>query len=159
MEKEKKSAAVSYVGAWAMNVVSSVGIIMANKQLMSPVGYAFCFGNTTFIFQIMTNPLLYFYLSVSNIKSQLMITNCVGSRMVLRFRDLCKIQKIINNVILQFLQDDAMAVIPLQVSIICSICKGNVFCPDVVRIFINFDVEYLLQLVDILYVIDRFFVG
>lgn len=40
---EKKSA-VSDVGAWAMNVVSSVGLIMANKQLMSPAGYAFAFG-------------------------------------------------------------------------------------------------------------------
>jgi hypothetical protein len=35
---------VSDVGAWAMNVVSSVGIIMANKQLMSAAGYAFSFG-------------------------------------------------------------------------------------------------------------------
>jgi hypothetical protein len=35
---------VSDVGAWAMNVVSSVGIIMANKQLMSSSGYAFAFG-------------------------------------------------------------------------------------------------------------------
>ncbi|KAK3021506.1 hypothetical protein RJ639_046417 [Escallonia herrerae] len=43
---EKKSAGVSDVGAWAMNVVSSVGIIMANKQLMSPAGYAFCFATT-----------------------------------------------------------------------------------------------------------------
>ncbi|KAF4349394.1 hypothetical protein CsatB_007892 [Cannabis sativa] len=44
---EKKSvAAVSDVGAWAMNVVSSVGIIMANKQLMSSSGYAFTFATT-----------------------------------------------------------------------------------------------------------------
>ena len=43
MESEKKSS-VSDVGAWAMNVVSSVGIIMANKQLMSSNGYAFGFG-------------------------------------------------------------------------------------------------------------------
>lgn len=43
MDLEKKPV-VSDVGAWAMNVVSSVGIIMANKQLMSPNGYAFCFG-------------------------------------------------------------------------------------------------------------------
>ncbi|XP_078149020.1 UDP-rhamnose/UDP-galactose transporter 2-like [Carex rostrata] len=42
---EKKSA-VSDVGAWAMNVVSSVGLIMANKQLMSPAGYAFSFATT-----------------------------------------------------------------------------------------------------------------
>lgn len=42
--QKKSSAAVSDVGAWAMNVVSSVGIIMANKQLMSNAGYAFAFG-------------------------------------------------------------------------------------------------------------------
>ncbi|OVA09300.1 Triose-phosphate transporter domain [Macleaya cordata] len=45
MEDEKKSS-VSDVGAWAMNVVSSVGIIMANKQLMSQNGYAFNFATT-----------------------------------------------------------------------------------------------------------------
>lgn len=46
MESEKKpsSAAISNFGAWAMNIVSSVGIIMANKQLMSNNGYAFTFG-------------------------------------------------------------------------------------------------------------------
>lgn len=44
MEKDKSMGGVSDVGAWGMNVVSSVGIIMANKQLMSPAGYAFCFG-------------------------------------------------------------------------------------------------------------------
>ncbi|KAJ3692492.1 hypothetical protein LUZ60_012842 [Juncus effusus] len=42
---EKKSP-VSDVGAWGMNVVSSVGLIMANKQLMSPSGYAFAFATT-----------------------------------------------------------------------------------------------------------------
>ncbi|KAA8535903.1 hypothetical protein F0562_028381 [Nyssa sinensis] len=46
MEKEKNLSAVSDVGAWAMNVISSVGIIMANKQLMSPAGYAFCFATS-----------------------------------------------------------------------------------------------------------------
>ncbi|XP_059636483.1 UDP-rhamnose/UDP-galactose transporter 1-like [Cornus florida] len=46
MEAEKKSSAVSDFGAWAMNVVSSVGIIMANKQLMSNNGYAFSFATT-----------------------------------------------------------------------------------------------------------------
>ncbi|KAK9270280.1 hypothetical protein L1049_025857 [Liquidambar formosana] len=46
MESEKKSSSVSDVGAWAMNVVSSVGIIMANKQLMSANGYAFSFATT-----------------------------------------------------------------------------------------------------------------
>ncbi|THG03213.1 hypothetical protein TEA_009740 [Camellia sinensis var. sinensis] len=43
MEGEKKASSVSDVGAWAMNVISSVGIIMANKQLMSLNGYAFTF--------------------------------------------------------------------------------------------------------------------
>lgn len=43
MEGEKKPA-VSDVGAWAMNIISSVGIIMANKQLMSSGGYGFTFG-------------------------------------------------------------------------------------------------------------------
>lgn len=37
---------VSDVGAWAMNVVSSVGIILANKQLMSNNGYSFSFATT-----------------------------------------------------------------------------------------------------------------
>ncbi|XWS39646.1 hypothetical protein CRYUN_Cryun18bG0072800 [Craigia yunnanensis] len=47
METEKKQpSAVSDVGAWAMNVVSSVGLIMVNKQLMSPSGYAFVFATT-----------------------------------------------------------------------------------------------------------------
>lgn len=43
-ESEKKASPVSDVGAWAMNVISSVGIIMANKQLMSANGYSFTFG-------------------------------------------------------------------------------------------------------------------
>ncbi|KAL0322807.1 UNVERIFIED_CONTAM: UDP-rhamnose/UDP-galactose transporter 2 [Sesamum angustifolium] len=46
MEGDKKSSSVSDVGAWAMNVISSVGIIMANKQLMSSGGYAFSFATT-----------------------------------------------------------------------------------------------------------------
>ncbi|CAN8287686.1 unnamed protein product [Cochlearia groenlandica] len=45
-ESERKSSAVSDMGAWAMNVISSVGIIMANKQLMSSSGYAFGFATT-----------------------------------------------------------------------------------------------------------------
>ncbi|XP_039039889.1 UDP-rhamnose/UDP-galactose transporter 2-like [Hibiscus syriacus] len=44
MDMLKKQA--SDVGAWAMNVISSVGLIMANKQLMSPAGYAFVFATT-----------------------------------------------------------------------------------------------------------------
>ncbi|GMH15745.1 hypothetical protein Nepgr_017586 [Nepenthes gracilis] len=43
MENEKKSSALSDVGAWVMNVISSVGLIMADKQLMSSHGYAFSF--------------------------------------------------------------------------------------------------------------------
>ncbi|XP_057502847.1 UDP-rhamnose/UDP-galactose transporter 2-like isoform X2 [Actinidia eriantha] len=46
MEGQKKPSALSDVGAWAMNVISSVGIIMANKQLMSLNGYAFTFATT-----------------------------------------------------------------------------------------------------------------
>ncbi|PSS21838.1 UDP-galactose transporter like [Actinidia chinensis var. chinensis] len=46
MEGKKSSSAVSDVDAWAMNVISSVGIIMANKQLMSPSGYGFSFATT-----------------------------------------------------------------------------------------------------------------
>ncbi|KAF2310836.1 hypothetical protein GH714_017542 [Hevea brasiliensis] len=46
METENKKSAVSDVGAWAMNVISSVGIIMANKQLMSSSGYAFSFATS-----------------------------------------------------------------------------------------------------------------
>ncbi|KAK9987498.1 hypothetical protein SO802_027737 [Lithocarpus litseifolius] len=50
MEKERKSSSVnvvvSDVGAWGMNIISSVGIIMANKQLMSPSGFAFAFATT-----------------------------------------------------------------------------------------------------------------
>lgn len=42
-ENSKKSS-VSDAGAWGMNVVSSVGLIMANKQLMSPNGLGFGFG-------------------------------------------------------------------------------------------------------------------
>ncbi|XP_009149586.2 UDP-rhamnose/UDP-galactose transporter 2 [Brassica rapa] len=45
-ESEKKASGVSNVGAWAMNVTSSVGIIMANKQLMSSSGFAFTFATT-----------------------------------------------------------------------------------------------------------------
>lgn len=48
MESEKKPR-ISNVGAWGMNIVSSVGIIMVNKQVMSSSGYGFCFGNSIFI--------------------------------------------------------------------------------------------------------------
>eukprot|EP00268_Persea_americana_P026247 TRINITY_DN2562_c0_g2_i1.p1 TRINITY_DN2562_c0_g2~~TRINITY_DN2562_c0_g2_i1.p1 ORF type:complete len:347 (+),score=31.90 TRINITY_DN2562_c0_g2_i1:548-1588(+) len=45
MELEKKPR-ISNVGAWGMNIVSSVGIIMVNKQVMSSSGYGFCFATT-----------------------------------------------------------------------------------------------------------------
>lgn len=45
MESEKKPR-ISNVGAWGMNIVSSVGIIMVNKQVMSSGGYGFSFGNS-----------------------------------------------------------------------------------------------------------------
>nr|POF20351.1 udp-galactose transporter 2 [Quercus suber] len=48
--EERKSPSVNVVvsdlGAWGMNIISSVGIIMANKQLMSPSGFAFAFATT-----------------------------------------------------------------------------------------------------------------
>jgi hypothetical protein len=40
----EKKPLVSDAGAWAMNVLSSVGIIMANKQVMSATGYDFRYG-------------------------------------------------------------------------------------------------------------------
>ncbi|KAL9144245.1 hypothetical protein ABFS82_14G284700 [Erythranthe guttata] len=46
IDRKSPSSSVSDVGAWAMNVISSVGIIMANKQLMSSGGYAFTFATT-----------------------------------------------------------------------------------------------------------------
>lgn len=47
MEGAKKpSKAASDFGAWGLNVVSSVGLIMANKQLMSPNGFGFGFATT-----------------------------------------------------------------------------------------------------------------
>lgn len=51
MDLEKKPV-VSNVGAWAMNVISSVGIIMVNKQLMSPGGYGFSFGTLALSFSV-----------------------------------------------------------------------------------------------------------
>ncbi|KAH7434430.1 hypothetical protein KP509_06G017400 [Ceratopteris richardii] len=38
--------ALADIGAWALNIVSSVGIIMANKQVMSPKGYDFRFATS-----------------------------------------------------------------------------------------------------------------
>ncbi|KAH7653898.1 solute carrier family 35 member E3 protein [Dioscorea alata] len=57
MESEKKPL-VSNGGAWAMNVVSSVGIIMVNKQLMSSSGYAFSFATTLTGFHFMVTALV-----------------------------------------------------------------------------------------------------
>lgn len=48
MSTSEKKYAVSDAGAWAMNVISSVGIIMANKQVMSKNGYDFRFGEIGF---------------------------------------------------------------------------------------------------------------
>lgn len=42
----EKKPLVSDAGAWAMNILSSVGIIMANKQVMSATGYDFRYGET-----------------------------------------------------------------------------------------------------------------
>ncbi|KMZ71845.1 Nucleotide-sugar transporter family protein [Zostera marina] len=46
MDQEKKKPLVSDAGAWGMNVVSSVGLIMVNKVLMSTVGYGFRYATT-----------------------------------------------------------------------------------------------------------------
>ncbi|CAN6440147.1 unnamed protein product [Victoria cruziana] len=61
---EKRTSSVSDVGAWAMNVVSSVGIIMANKQLMSPSGYTFSFATSLTGFHFAVTALVGF---VSNV--------------------------------------------------------------------------------------------
>ncbi|XP_024367856.1 UDP-rhamnose/UDP-galactose transporter 3 [Physcomitrium patens] len=45
-KKDDKKGGVSNVGAWAMNIISSVGIIMANKQVMSVGGYNYRFATT-----------------------------------------------------------------------------------------------------------------
>ncbi|XP_047321956.1 UDP-rhamnose/UDP-galactose transporter 2-like [Impatiens glandulifera] len=58
METEKKSSAVSDVGAWGMNIISSVGIIMANKQLMSLNGYSFRFATTLTGFHFLVTALV-----------------------------------------------------------------------------------------------------
>lgn len=43
-KKDEKKSGVTDMGAWAMNIISSVGIIMANKQVMSRSGYNYRFG-------------------------------------------------------------------------------------------------------------------
>ncbi|KAG0615702.1 hypothetical protein M758_5G060500 [Ceratodon purpureus] len=45
-EKKDEKKGVSDMGAWAMNVISSVGIIMANKQVMGSAGYNYRFATT-----------------------------------------------------------------------------------------------------------------
>lgn len=50
VEKESSSGGLSDAGAWALNVISSVGVIMANKKLMSSHGgYAFTYGLSSVI--------------------------------------------------------------------------------------------------------------
>lgn len=63
MESEKKSSSISNFGAWGMNVVSSVGIIMANKHLMSNNGYAFTFGKISLSLSRSAPPDLWSFLS------------------------------------------------------------------------------------------------
>lgn len=46
------------MGAWAMNIISSVGIIMANKELMSSDGYAFTFATTLTGFHFLVTALV-----------------------------------------------------------------------------------------------------
>ncbi|KAH1040252.1 hypothetical protein J1N35_041995 [Gossypium stocksii] len=71
MEREKKqSSAVSDIGAWALNVVSSVGLIMANKQLMSPAGYAFVFATTLTGFHFCMTGIIGFVSKVSGYTTQ-----------------------------------------------------------------------------------------
>uniref|UniRef100_A0A1D1XYZ4 UDP-galactose transporter 2 n=1 Tax=Anthurium amnicola TaxID=1678845 RepID=A0A1D1XYZ4_9ARAE len=53
-----KKPAVSNTGAWAMNVISSIGIIMANKQIMSSGGYGFSFATTLTAFHFTVTALV-----------------------------------------------------------------------------------------------------
>ncbi|XP_050228875.1 UDP-rhamnose/UDP-galactose transporter 3-like [Mercurialis annua] len=46
MEEKKSSSSISDAGAWSINIISSIGIIMANKQLMSPTALHFTFATT-----------------------------------------------------------------------------------------------------------------
>lgn len=66
MASEKKVAGVSNVGAWAMNVISSVGIIMANKQVMSAQGYDFRFATTLTAFHFTVTALVGYISSLSS---------------------------------------------------------------------------------------------
>eukprot|EP01018_Ginkgo_biloba_P012293 Gb_07245 [translate_table: standard] len=64
MATEKKSS-VSDAGAWAMNIISSVGIIMANKQVMSHSGYDFRFATTLTAFHFSVTALVGFLSNAS----------------------------------------------------------------------------------------------
>lgn len=64
MASEKKPV-VSDVGAWAMNIVSSVGIIMANKEVMSTSGYDFRFATTLTAFHFTITALVGYISSLS----------------------------------------------------------------------------------------------
>lgn len=66
MASEKKASSVSDVGAWAMNVISSVGIIMANKQVMSTQGYDFRFATTLTGFHFIVTALVGYISSLSS---------------------------------------------------------------------------------------------
>ncbi|KAL6012388.1 UDP-rhamnose/UDP-galactose transporter 1 [Asimina triloba] len=57
MDSEKKSR-ISDGGAWAMNVVSSVSIIMVNKLVMSSSGYGFGFATTLTAFHFTVTALV-----------------------------------------------------------------------------------------------------
>lgn len=59
MGSENKSS-LSNVGVWAINVVSSVGIIMANKQVMSDRGYNFRFATSLTGFHFLVTALVGF---------------------------------------------------------------------------------------------------
>lgn len=81
-ENEKKPSAVSDVGAWAMNVTSSVGIIMANKQLMSSSGFGFSFG---LIFLICISPIYISWICMIIFVYTMRIQLCDFCRVIGRF--------------------------------------------------------------------------
>eukprot|EP01018_Ginkgo_biloba_P031857 Gb_04141 [translate_table: standard] len=65
MASSEKKPAVSDIGAWAMNIISSVGIIMANKQVMSSHGYDFRFATTLTAFHFSVTALVGFISNAS----------------------------------------------------------------------------------------------
>ncbi|KAH9317398.1 hypothetical protein KI387_019167, partial [Taxus chinensis] len=64
MNSEKKSS-VSDMGAWAMNIISSVGIIMVNKEVMSQAGYDFRFATTLTSFHFLVTAIVGFISNAS----------------------------------------------------------------------------------------------